>query len=62
MNRSKTYALTRRTVLKTGLVGAASAGALLTGLGRALADDTLAEVKKRGELVIATEIDRKSVV
>jgi polar amino acid transport system substrate-binding protein len=56
MNRSKTYALTRRATLKTGLVGAASAGAWLSGLAGALADDTLSDVKKRGELVIATEM------
>src|SRR5580704_17481925 len=56
MNESKTYALTRRATLKTGLVGAASAGAWLSGLAGALADDTLSDVKKRGELVIATEM------
>jgi polar amino acid transport system substrate-binding protein len=43
-------------MLKTGLIGAASGGAWLWGLGGALADDTLAEIKKRGELVIATEM------
>src|ERR1700722_18780672 len=56
MMKSSTYSLTRRDVLKTGLIGAASAGAWLSGLRGALADDTLAEVKKRGELVIATEM------
>jgi polar amino acid transport system substrate-binding protein len=50
-----TSAWTRRTMLKTGLVGAAASGALLGGLNRAFAD-TLAEVKQRGELVAATEM------
>ena len=56
MMKSTTYSLTRRTMLKTGLIGAASSGAWLSGLRGALADDTLADVKKRGELVIATEM------
>jgi polar amino acid transport system substrate-binding protein len=43
-------------MLKTGLVGAAASGAYLAGFSAALADDTLAEVKKRGELVAATEM------
>jgi polar amino acid transport system substrate-binding protein len=50
-----TSAWTRRTMLKTGLVGAAASGALLGGLNRAFAD-TLADVKQRGELVAATEM------
>ena len=56
MYKSQTYALTRRTVLKAGLIGTASSGGLLSGLRAAWADDTLADVKKRGELVIATEM------
>jgi polar amino acid transport system substrate-binding protein len=56
MMKFDTYSLTRRDTLKTALVGAASAGAWVLGLGGALADDTLADVKKRGELVIATEM------
>lgn len=45
-------ATTRRGALKLGL-----AGALFAAAGRpALADDTLAEVKKRGQLVVATEM------
>jgi polar amino acid transport system substrate-binding protein len=56
MTKSNTYFPTRRAILQTSLVGAASAAALLSSLGRALADDTLADVKKRGELVIATEM------
>ncbi len=51
-----TLFLTRRAVLKSAAVGAASAGAWASGAGGALADDTLADVKKRGELVIATEM------
>jgi len=49
-------AWTRRTVLKTGIAGAAATGVLLSGMRAARADDTLSEVKKRGELVIATEM------
>jgi polar amino acid transport system substrate-binding protein len=50
-----TSAWTRRTMLKTGLAGAAASGAWLGGFNRAFAD-TLAEVKQRGELVAATEM------
>jgi polar amino acid transport system substrate-binding protein len=53
---SRTYTLTRRSMLKTGLIGTASAATWLSGLKGALADDTLADIKKRGELVIATEM------
>ena len=56
MITSKTFAVSRRSVLRTGLAAAAASGALMGGLRGALADDTLAEVKKRGELVIATEM------
>ena len=56
MMNSRIYSLTRRNVLKTGLFGVASSGAWLSGVARALADDTLVDVKKRGELVIATEM------
>jgi polar amino acid transport system substrate-binding protein len=49
------YSLARRTMLKTALIGAACVGLLLGGLGAASAD-TLADVKQRGELVIATEM------
>src|SRR5947209_1449064 len=45
--------LTRRAALKTGLAGA---GVLIAGTRLALADDTLADIKKRGELVVATEM------
>jgi polar amino acid transport system substrate-binding protein len=51
-----TFGLTRREALKASLAAAAAAGGLI-GTGRvAYADDTLAEVKKRGQLVIATEM------
>lgn len=43
-------------MLRSGLAGAATAGILLDGRRDAFADDTLADVKKRGELVIATEM------
>jgi polar amino acid transport system substrate-binding protein len=56
MTIMRTSVLTRRVMLKTGLVGAAASGAYLAGFSAALADDTLAEVKKRGELVAATEM------
>ena len=56
MSGTKTYSLTRRMMLKAGLVGTVSSGGLLSGLRAAWADDTLADVKKRGELVIATEM------
>jgi len=48
--------VTRRSLLRTSLAAAAASGALMGGLRGALADDSLAEVKKRGELVIATEM------
>ncbi|MBV8663876.1 MAG: transporter substrate-binding domain-containing protein [Hyphomicrobiales bacterium] len=48
--------LTRRDALKAGLAGAAVAGGLFGASRVAFADDTLADVKKRGELVIATEM------
>src|SRR5579863_4826920 len=47
--------LSRRAIMKTGLAGVAASGALLGGLNRAFAD-TLADVKARGELVAATEM------
>src|SRR5271155_1957304 len=48
-------AWTRRNLLKTGLAGAAASGAYLGGFNRAFAD-TLADIKQRGELVAATEM------
>lgn len=50
-----TNGLSRRGLLKSGLAGAAASGAFLGGFGRAFAD-TLADVKARGELVAATEM------
>jgi len=50
-----TGGLSRRGLLKGGLAGAAASGAFLGGFGRAFAD-TLADVKSRGELVAATEM------
>ncbi len=55
MTIMKTSAWTRRTMLKTGLAGAAASAGLFGGISRAFAD-TLAEVKARGELVAATEM------
>lgn len=49
-------AVTRRGALKVGLAGAAATGALFGATGLALADDSLAEVKKRGTLTTATEM------
>jgi polar amino acid transport system substrate-binding protein len=46
----------RRLVLKAGLAGAAGIAGLSAAPRRALAD-TLAEVKQRGELVVATEME-----
>jgi polar amino acid transport system substrate-binding protein len=55
MTMIKTSAWTRRDLLKTGLAGAAASGACLGGFNRAFAD-TLADIKQRGELVAATEM------
>lgn len=55
MTIMKTSAWTRRTMLRTGLAGAAASAGLFDGISRAFAD-TLAEVKARGELVAATEM------
>jgi polar amino acid transport system substrate-binding protein len=50
------FAITRRDALKVGLAGAAASGAFLSATGLAFADDTLAEIKKRGVLSTATEM------
>ena len=47
------FSLSRRAALQ-GLALAASSG--LSGATRAFADDTLADIKKRGEMVVATEM------
>jgi len=49
-------ALTRRGALQRGLAAFAASGAFLGPTGLAFADDTLAEVKKRGVLTTATEM------
>src|SRR5215831_18321079 len=56
MTKANTSVWTRRSMLRTGLAGAVAGGIVFDGRRGALADDTLAEVKKRGELVIATEM------
>jgi len=48
------FAMSRRGALKLGLAGLASTG--LAGGLRTAAADTLADIKKRGELVVATEM------
>jgi polar amino acid transport system substrate-binding protein len=56
MKRFETFELTRREALKASVAVAATAGGLFGATRAAFADDTLADVKKRGELVIATEM------
>ena len=56
MTKIGTFELTRREALKASLAAGAAACGLLGAAGAAYADDTLAEIKKRGELVIATEM------
>jgi polar amino acid transport system substrate-binding protein len=48
--------LTRRAALQTGLAALAASSGLIAATRGALADDTLAEVKKRGVLTTATEM------
>jgi len=48
--------LTRRNALKMGLAGVAASGAMFGLTRAAFADDTLAEIKKRGVLSTATEM------
>lgn len=55
MDQWKPGAVRRRSMLMTGLLGLTSAGVLLAE-SRAARADTLADIKKRGELVIATEM------
>jgi polar amino acid transport system substrate-binding protein len=47
---------TRREAMKTGLAAIAASGGLLGRVRVALAEDTLSEIKKRGELATATEM------
>jgi polar amino acid transport system substrate-binding protein len=49
-------AFTRRDALKVGLAGAVASSALIGATRAAFADDSLAEVKKRGTLTTATEM------
>ncbi len=56
MRKIETFDLTRREALKASIAAAAAAGGLFGAMRGAYADDTLAEVKKRGELVVATEM------
>jgi len=51
----KTIGMTRREALKRGLAATAAAGGLL-GAGRVAWADTLGDIKSRGELVVATEM------
>ena len=50
------FVASRRATLKLGVLGLASAGFLAGGARIALAEDTLAAIKKRGEMVVATEM------
>src|SRR4029077_9574369 len=56
MTQFDKLALTRRDALKVGLAGAVASGAFLGVTRAAFADDTLAEIKKRGVLSTATEM------
>jgi polar amino acid transport system substrate-binding protein len=56
MTQFDKLALTRRDALKVGLAGAAASGAIFGATRSAFADDTLAEIKKRGVLSTATEM------
>ena len=49
-------ALTRRDALRRGLAAVVASGAVFEATRGAFAEDTLAEVKKRGELTTATEM------
>jgi polar amino acid transport system substrate-binding protein len=56
MAKFESNALTRRAALQTGLAALAASSGLIAATRGALADDTLAEVKKRGVLTTATEM------
>ncbi|MGD0640311.1 MAG: transporter substrate-binding domain-containing protein [Roseiarcus sp.] len=56
MRKFETFDLTRREALKATIAAAATVGGLFGAMRGAYAQDTLAEIKKRGELVVATEM------
>jgi polar amino acid transport system substrate-binding protein len=56
MTQFDKLAFTRRDALKVGLAGTVASGAFLGVTRSAFADDTLAEIKKRGVLSTATEM------
>jgi polar amino acid transport system substrate-binding protein len=56
MTKFEKIAVTRRDALQGGLAAAAASGAFFAAPRGAFADDTLAEMKKRGELTTATEM------
>ena len=56
MTQFDKLALTRRGALKAGLAGVVASGAMFGVTSAAFADDTLAEIKKRGVLSTATEM------
>ena len=56
MTQFDRLAFTRRAALQRGLAAFAASGALFGATRAALADDTLAEIKKRGVLATATEM------
>ena len=56
MTQFDKLAVTRRNALKVGLAGVAASGAMVGLTRAAFADDTLAEIKKRGVLSTATEM------
>src|SRR5271165_5810269 len=56
MTRSNQVFITRRVAVKAGLAALAASGGFVAATRAAFADDTLAEIKKRGELVAATEM------
>ena len=56
MAQFENITLSRRAALRGGLAAFAASGSLLAATRGTFADDTLAEIKKRGELVAAAEM------
>ena len=56
MPQFEKIALTRRAALRSGLAAVAASGGLLAATRGAFADSTLDVIKKRGELITATEM------